>query len=145
MSRLTDEIRLRRLRRLKKLGKRTIGFMLFFNVVIMTMVFVSVLIALFISEQINDLLNRTVGFTTPWFQVGFSVIISFALTFFIGWVIKKLVIKYGGTGVYNRARPFMIGLIAGEIFGAILPSIVAAIYYVVTNGEMPKAFHVLLS
>ena len=38
----------------------------------------------------------------------------------------------------------MIGLIAGEIFGAILPSIVAAIYYVVTNGEMPKAFHVLL-
>ena len=69
----------------------------------------------------------------------------FAGSFFIGWVIKKLVIKYGGTGVYNRARPFMIGLIAGEIFGAILPSIVAAIYYVVTNGEMPKAFHVLLS
>ena len=68
----------------------------------------------------------------------------FAGSFFIGWVIKKLVIKYGGTGVYNKTRPFMVGIIAGEIFGAILPSIVAAIYYVVTNGEMPKAFHVLL-
>ena len=68
----------------------------------------------------------------------------FAGSFFIGWVIKKLVIKYGGTGVYNKTRPFMVGLIAGEIFGAILPSIVAAIYYIVTNGEMPKAFHVLL-
>ncbi len=69
---------------------------------------------------------------------------SLAGSFFIGWVIKKLVIKYGGTNVYAKAKPFMIGLIAGEILGAILPSVVAAIYYFATNGEMPKAFRVLL-
>lgn len=72
---------------LKKLGKRTIGFTLFFNVVIMSMILVSVSVALFISEQINALLDRTVGFTTPWFQVLFSVAISCGLTIFIGWVI----------------------------------------------------------
>ena len=69
---------------------------------------------------------------------------SLAGSFFIGWVIKKLVIKYGGNSVYAKAKPFMIGLIAGEILGAILPSVVAAIYYFATNGEMPKAFRVLL-
>lgn len=81
------EVRLRQMYRLRKLGKRTIGFMLFFNILIMSMVFFSVSGALFISEQINALLDRTVGFTTPWFQVLFSLVIGFALTFIIGWVI----------------------------------------------------------
>ena len=88
------ELKLYRLQSLRKLGKRTIGFTLFFTIAIVSMVLFSVSVALFISEQINALLDRTVGFTTPWFQVLFSFAISFGLTFFIAWVIfhpiKKL-------------------------------------------------------
>jgi len=67
----------------------------------------------------------------------------FAGSFFIGWLAKTLVIKYGGNGVYGKVRPLMLGLIAGEILGAIVPSITAAIYYLITS-EVPKAFRVLL-
>ena len=60
----------------------------------------------------------------------------FAGAFFLGWVIKVLVTKYGGTRLYGRLKPLMIGLIAGEILGAVLPCIVGAIYYACT-GEPP--------
>jgi hypothetical protein len=36
-------------------------------------------------------------------------------SFFLGWAIKTLVMKYGGGGAYSQFRPFMIGLIFGNI------------------------------
>jgi hypothetical protein len=36
-------------------------------------------------------------------------------SFFVGWLIKTLVMKYGGSETYVRVRPFMIGLIIGNI------------------------------
>jgi len=66
----------------------------------------------------------------------------FAWPFFIGWVVKLCVLKYGGTQSYNRTKPLMIGLIAGEVLGAVIPSIVGAIYYCVT-GEIPPSFRIL--
>jgi hypothetical protein len=53
-----------------------------------------------------------------------------------------MVIKYGGAGTYNKVRPMMIGLIVGEVMGAIAPSLVGLIYYVIT-GEQPPSFRVL--
>jgi hypothetical protein len=37
---------------------------------------------------------------------------------FIGWGIKRLLLRYGGAGAFRRARPFFIGLIMGEIVAA---------------------------
>lgn len=35
--------------------------------------------------------------------------------FFLGWLIKTLIMKYGGSDSYVKMRPFMIGLILGNI------------------------------
>ncbi|MBT7301660.1 MAG: hypothetical protein HN849_19210 [Victivallales bacterium] len=62
--------------------------------------------------------------------------------FMVGWLVKKMTTKYGGARVYQRLKPLMIGLIAGEVMGAIIPSIFGAIYFACT-GEPPKPFWVL--
>jgi len=70
-------------------------------------------------------------------------IAAFSGAFLLGWLIKHTVVKYGGNAWYNRLKPMMYGLIAGEVLSAVIPSIVGAIYYFAT-GERPKAFQVLL-
>lgn len=62
--------------------------------------------------------------------------------FLVGWLIKYLTTKYGGARVYQRLKPLMLGLIAGEIMGALIPSIIGAIYFACT-GVPPKQFWVL--
>ncbi len=89
MSKGNGERRKRELRMLAKIGRRTIGFTWYFTALSMLLIFVSVSVALFISELVNSELNRTVGFTTPWFQVLFSLLIAFGLTVLIGWVIVR--------------------------------------------------------
>ena len=66
----------------------------------------------------------------------------FAVSFFIGWLVKGLVVKYGGNHMYDRLKPLMVGLIAGEVLGAFAPCIVGFIYYLIT-GEPPKPYQVL--
>lgn len=39
-------------------------------------------------------------------------------SFFLGWLIKALVMRYGGTALYARLKPVAIGLIAGEAAAA---------------------------
>jgi hypothetical protein len=54
------------------------------------------------------------------------------LTFMIVWFIKMLVMRYGGSHIYNRLKPFFIGLVIGHaiihsigaLLGIILPPIV---------------------
>ena len=45
--------------------------------------------------------------TYPIMQLWFS--------FFVGWLIKTLVMKFGGSDAYHRFYPFMIGLIFGNV------------------------------
>ena len=63
-------------------------------------------------------------------------------SFLLGWLIKTVVVKYGGMQLYQRLKPLMVGILTGEILGAVFPSIVGAIYYLITN-KPPVAFHVL--
>jgi hypothetical protein len=42
-------------------------------------------------------------------------IIQLWFSFFLGWLIKSLVMKYGGSDSYVRLRPFMIGLVIGNV------------------------------
>ena len=37
---------------------------------------------------------------------------------FIGWLCKVLMVRFGGPGVFRRARPFFVGLIFGEMLAA---------------------------
>lgn len=37
------------------------------------------------------------------------------LSFFIGWLLKRLVVKYGGKSTFDRVKPICIGLIMGEL------------------------------
>lgn len=42
-------------------------------------------------------------------------IVQLWFSFFLGWLIKSLIMKYGGSDTYVKLRPFMIGLIIGNI------------------------------
>ena len=36
-------------------------------------------------------------------------------SFLLGWGVKQLIVRFGGGGVYQRFKPFFVGLISGEI------------------------------
>ncbi len=46
---------------------------------------------------------------------------------FLMWVIKSLMLRYGGSNLYRRARPFFLGLILGEFGSGAFWAIFAAI------------------
>ncbi len=59
---------------------------------------------------------------------------------FVGWLIKKLVVKYGGMNVYRSAKPFFIGLVAGSVltvFGWNLLDLVISINSAGTADPLP--------
>ncbi|MBN1864946.1 MAG: hypothetical protein JW808_08600 [Victivallales bacterium] len=66
----------------------------------------------------------------------------FAFSFLFGWAIKALVTKYGGEKAYHWFKPFMFGMIAGDMLGGFIPIVVGWIYYWVT-GDLPKPFFIL--
>jgi len=62
-----------------------------------------------------------------------------AFSFLLGWAVKAGVTKYGGAAAYQKLKPLMIGLIAGEMLAGVVPMIIGAVYYFVT-GKPPEAF-----
>ena len=54
-------------------------------------------------------------------------------SFLIGWLIKSLVNKYGGERMYQTLKPFMIGIIAGDMAGNFLPMLIGTTYYLLTG------------
>ena len=68
----------------------------------------------------------------------------FFSSFLVGWAIKSIISKYGGAKVYRKIKPFMVGIIAGEITAAFIPMLIGTIYYFIT-GQPPKSFSVLLN
>ena len=50
---------------------------------------------------------------------------SLWFSFFIGWLLKKLTIKYGGKLTYEKFRDAMIGLIMGEIMAIVIWNMLA--------------------
>ncbi len=62
-----------------------------------------------------------------------------AFSFLLGWFIKACIAKYGGAAGYQRLKPLMTGLIAGEMLAGVIPMIIGAIYYFAT-GVPPKVF-----
>ena len=59
------------------------------------------------------------------------------VSFLIGWLVKGGVNKYGGARIYQAAKPFMIGMLAGEMTARLIPMVVGAAFYLAT-GEIPR-------
>jgi hypothetical protein len=68
----------------------------------------------------------------------------FGTSFLIGWIVKTLVVKLGGARSYQGGKPFMMGLIAGDLLGGLVFMVAGALYYAVT-GFPPKRFGVFPS
>ena len=66
-------------------------------------------------------------------------LMQFAWSFLIGWMIKSMVVKFGGGSTYQRVKPLMVGVIAGEMTVGLAFIVVGAVYYFVT-GFPPKNF-----
>ena len=56
-------------------------------------------------------------------------------SFFLGWLLKTAVSKYGGERLYQRLKPLMIGVIAGDMFARLIPMIVGTVYYLVMGRQ----------
>lgn len=61
-------------------------------------------------------------------------------SFLLGWAIKKGAVRFGGNHVVRKMRPFMIGIIAGEIMGAMTFMLVGVVYFMVQNGIKPMRY-----
>lgn len=66
----------------------------------------------------------------------------FAQSFLVGWFIKAVVMKYGGANIYQKGKPLLFGVIAGEMLGGMIPMVVSLVYYL-TTGEQPKPFLIM--
>jgi hypothetical protein len=40
-------------------------------------------------------------------------------SYFLGWALKAVILKFGGQRVYRRGRRFFVGLIVGEALAAL--------------------------
>ncbi len=70
--------------------------------------------------------------TLFWFPhpIGYIMLInplmsSLWFSFFIGWVIKKIVVRYGGKASFDRVRQVMLGLVMGELLVIFLCAVLA--------------------
>ncbi|HUO08513.1 MAG TPA: DUF6785 family protein [Phycisphaerae bacterium] len=69
------------------------------------------------------MVGRVMWVSWPFHPIGLLLMNSgplqaFWFSIFLGWGIKKLLLRYGGAGGFRRARPFFIGLIVGEMLAA---------------------------
>ncbi len=55
----------------------------------------------------------------PLHPAGYALALSFAMQYFwlpvfVAWLLKSLIVRYGGAALYRRAIPFFLGLILGD-------------------------------
>ncbi len=55
----------------------------------------------------------------PFHPAGYALAISYAMdyfwfAFFVGWLVKLIIIRYGGMKLHNTFVPFFLGLILGD-------------------------------
>ncbi len=65
-----------------------------------------------------------------------------AASFCMGWLLEVCLTKYGGVKSYHAFKPFMLGLIAGDMTAGVVMSIIGAIYYFIT-GEIPDKISIM--
>ena len=58
---------------------------------------------------------------------------TFAASFLAGWFIKVAVTQYGGASWYQRLKPMMFGMIAGEMLAGLVTMAVGFVYWLKTG------------
>jgi hypothetical protein len=56
-------------------------------------------------------------------------------SFLLGWMVKKMSLRFGGNRLVQRLKPLAIGVIGGEICGALVFMIVGAVYFFCTGSK----------
>ncbi len=67
----------------------------------------------------------------------------FYWSFFIGWCCKEMVIRFGGGNIYQKAKPFFIGLIIGDILAFGLSALTSITYFLATGAD-PEVYRVFI-
>jgi hypothetical protein len=81
----------------------------------------------------------------PWFPfhpVGYAVSSSWSLSLLwlpllIAWVIKSLLLRYGGLRAYRQALPFFLGVILGECVAGSLWTLIGIAFHIPTYAFWP--------
>ena len=68
--------------------------------------------------------------------------VCFAFSFFLGWLVKLGITRFGGGATYRNMMPLLLGLIAGDMLGGLATIIIGAITYLHT-GQPPKSFGIM--
>ncbi len=89
---------------------------------------------------LNTIRGRLIGF--PFHPVGFAVSSSWGMSvlwvpMLLAWLIKAVVLRYGGLAQYRRCVPFLHGVILGECVAGSLWSIVGIVQDVPTYAFWP--------
>ena len=81
----------------------------------------------------------------PFHPIGFLVVYSFPMarmwfSIFIGWLLKTLIVRYGGATMFRNARPLFIGLIIGEAGAAGFWLVVSLVLHAMGMNYSPSYF-----
>jgi hypothetical protein len=58
-------------------------------------------------------------------------------SFLAGWAVKQLVVRFGGGGVYQKLKPFFVGIISGEILVIGVSLLVDFLHYAIFDTVSP--------
>lgn len=81
---------------------------------------------------------RTMFFWWPLHPLGYALSVSWTVSVFwfsalTAWLLKVIILRYGGMKLYTKARPWFIGMILGEFGTAVIWAIIGAL----TNHPTP--------
>lgn len=87
---------------------------------------VGVVVALFLSYM------RSAFFWWPLHPLGYALCISWTMSVFwfsclVAWLLKSVVLRYGGMKLYIKARPWFLGMILGEFGAAVLWALISGL------------------
>ncbi len=75
---------------------------------------------------------RAMFYWWPFHPLGYALCVSWAVSVFwfsclVAWIIKGLILRYGGMRLYVRARPWFFGMILGEFGAAVVWVLLSAL------------------
>jgi len=61
----------------------------------------------------------------------------YSFSILLGWMIKVFATRLGGSGFYQKLKPMMMGLIAGDVLAAVIKLAVSTVYFYATGLTPP--------